>query len=68
MSSPNDLGDRVAGCLLGQALADAVGFVVEAEPPEALPLLRRGEADLVLGFTSKARYHASMFRTVEARY
>lgn len=26
--------DRLAGCLLGQALGDALGFVVEAEPPE----------------------------------
>ena len=34
MSTPNELGDRLAGCLLGQALADALGFVVEAEPPE----------------------------------
>jgi len=34
MSFPTELGDRLAGCLLGQALADALGFVVEAEPPE----------------------------------
>jgi ADP-ribosylglycohydrolase len=27
--------DRLAGALLGQALGDALGFVVEAEPPEA---------------------------------
>jgi ADP-ribosylglycohydrolase len=26
--------DRLAGCLLGQALGDALGFVVEAQPPE----------------------------------
>ena len=29
-----DRGDRLAGALLGQALGDALGFVVEAEPPE----------------------------------
>ncbi|MDQ3138792.1 MAG: ADP-ribosylglycohydrolase family protein, partial [Gemmatimonadota bacterium] len=28
-------GDRLAGALLGQALGDALGFVVEAEPPVA---------------------------------
>jgi ADP-ribosylglycohydrolase len=27
--------DRLAGCILGQALGDALGFVVEAQPPEA---------------------------------
>jgi len=34
MSTPTDLGDRLVGCLLGQALGDALGFVVEAEAPE----------------------------------
>ena len=34
MPIPADLGDRLVGCLLGQALADALGFVVEAEAPE----------------------------------
>src|SRR3954451_7108909 len=34
-SDPRDLmRDQLAGMLLGQALADALGFVVEAEPPE----------------------------------
>jgi poly(ADP-ribose) glycohydrolase ARH3 len=28
------LADALTGCLLGQALGDALGFVVEAEPPE----------------------------------
>jgi ADP-ribosylglycohydrolase len=28
------LADRLTGCLLGQALGDAVGFVVEGAPPE----------------------------------
>jgi ADP-ribosylglycohydrolase len=28
------LGDRLAGCILGQALGDAIGFVVEGHPPE----------------------------------
>ena len=27
--------DQLAGCLLGHALGDALGFVVEAQPPEA---------------------------------
>jgi ADP-ribosylglycohydrolase len=27
-------GDQLSGCILGQALGDALGFVVEAEPPE----------------------------------
>ena len=31
------LTDRLAGSLLGQALADALGFVVEAEPPDVQP-------------------------------
>ncbi len=29
------LSDRLAGCLLGQAAGDALGFVVEGAPPEA---------------------------------
>ncbi len=33
MPTPADLGERLVGCLLGQALADALGFVVEAESP-----------------------------------
>jgi len=28
------VGDALAGCLLGQALGDALGFVVEAAPPD----------------------------------
>lgn len=28
------IADALTGCLLGQALGDALGFVVEAEPPE----------------------------------
>ncbi len=28
------IGDRLAGSILGQALGDALGFVVEAQPPE----------------------------------
>ena len=32
--SPRD-SELLAGCILGQALGDALGFVVEAEPPEA---------------------------------
>jgi ADP-ribosylglycohydrolase len=32
---PVPAGDALAGCLLGQALGDALGFVVEAESPEA---------------------------------
>jgi ADP-ribosylglycohydrolase len=31
MSSPSD---ALAGCIVGQALGDALGFVVEAQPPE----------------------------------
>ena len=34
MSIPTELGNRLVGCLLGQALADALGFVVEAQPPD----------------------------------
>jgi ADP-ribosylglycohydrolase len=30
-----DTATALAGCLLGQALGDALGFVVEAQPPEA---------------------------------
>lgn len=33
-SIATDLGDRLVGCLLGQALGDALGFVVEAEASE----------------------------------
>jgi poly(ADP-ribose) glycohydrolase ARH3 len=28
------IGDHLVGCILGQALGDALGFVVEAQPPE----------------------------------
>src|SRR5262245_54306287 len=28
------LADRLTGCLLGQAVGDAIGFVVEGAPPE----------------------------------
>ena len=31
---PLTAADRLAGCLLGQALGDALGFVVEARPPD----------------------------------
>ena len=42
--------DRLAGSLLGQALGDALGFVVEAQPPEAARAyvddwLRTGKAE-----------------------
>lgn len=30
---PHDLASALSGCLLGQALGDALGFVVEARPP-----------------------------------
>ena len=41
--------DRFAGCLIGQSLGDALGFVVEGQPPPvcalyARTLLRRGTA------------------------
>jgi ADP-ribosylglycohydrolase len=41
--------DQIAGCLLGQAAGDALGFVVEARPPtearrHAAAVLRRGAA------------------------
>jgi ADP-ribosylglycohydrolase len=46
---PLSLADRLAGCLLGQALGDAVGFVVEGEPPEEAAAYaadwRAGQAD-----------------------
>jgi ADP-ribosylglycohydrolase len=46
MSSPRD--ERVAGALIGLALGDALGFVVEAQPPAAAlayaELLRVGRA------------------------
>jgi ADP-ribosylglycohydrolase len=32
--APRSLADRLAGVLLGLAVGDALGFVVEAEPPE----------------------------------
>lgn len=31
---PLTAADRLAGCLLGQAMGDALGFVVEARPPD----------------------------------
>ena len=31
---PLTTADRLTGCLLGQALGDALGFVVEAAPPD----------------------------------
>jgi len=31
---PLSFADRLAGCILGQALGDAIGFVVEGHPPE----------------------------------
>jgi ADP-ribosylglycohydrolase len=31
---PRTIADRLIGCLLGQAVGDALGFVVEAESPE----------------------------------
>jgi ADP-ribosylglycohydrolase len=48
---------RLAGCLLGQALGDALGFVVEAQPPEVARAyvngcLRAGRA----GEQSHSRY------------
>jgi poly(ADP-ribose) glycohydrolase ARH3 len=41
--------DRLTGCILGQALGDALGFVVEAQPPEVARIyvdgwLRTGRA------------------------
>jgi len=43
-------GDRLAGCVLGQALGDAIGFVVEGQPPEQAAeyvagWIRSGRAD-----------------------
>ncbi len=32
--APRSLADRLAGALLGLAVGDALGFVVEAEPPD----------------------------------
>lgn len=49
-SSPSlDRADRLTGAILGQALGDALGFVVEAEPPSVArsyveDWLRRGRA------------------------
>ena len=37
------LSDRLAGALLGQALGDALGFVVEAEPPDVAAAYVRDE-------------------------
>jgi len=43
------LGDRLAGCILGQALGDAIGFVVEGHPAEQAAAyadwVRTGRAD-----------------------
>ncbi|HEX3234431.1 MAG TPA: ADP-ribosylglycohydrolase family protein [Gemmatimonadales bacterium] len=39
MSSPSD---ALVGCIVGQALGDALGFVVEAEPPEVAEEYVRG--------------------------
>jgi ADP-ribosylglycohydrolase len=54
MSAPAEAGDRLVGCLLGQALADALGFVVEAEPPETA---RRYVADWLLAGRAGLRAH-----------
>jgi ADP-ribosylglycohydrolase len=34
--------DRLTGCILGQALGDALGFVVEAQPPEVARIYVEG--------------------------
>ena len=53
---PSGCATLMAGALsrLRAAHPGVEATFVEAEPPEALPLLRRGEADLVLGFTYAA--------------
>jgi molybdate transport repressor ModE-like protein len=53
---PSGCATLMAGAL-SRLRADHPGVevtFVEAEPPDALPLLRRGDADLVLGFTYAA--------------
>jgi poly(ADP-ribose) glycohydrolase ARH3 len=51
---PIPISDRLTGCLLGQALGDAVGFVVEASPPEAAELYVR---DCLLAGRAGERAH-----------
>jgi poly(ADP-ribose) glycohydrolase ARH3 len=47
--------DRLTGCLLGQALGDALGFVVEARPPEVAEAYVR---DWLLAGRAGDRAHA----------
>jgi ADP-ribosylglycohydrolase len=54
MSIATEFGDRLVGCLLGQALADALGFVVEAQPPE---VARRYVNDWLLAGRAGERGH-----------
>src|SRR2546426_10629776 len=54
MSIPTELGDRLVGCLLGQALADALGFVVEAQPPD---VAQRYVGDWLLAGRASERGH-----------
>jgi ADP-ribosylglycohydrolase len=54
MSVATERDDRLVGCLLGQAVADALGFVVEAEPPE---VARRYVDDWLLAGRAGERGH-----------
>ncbi|HET7239712.1 MAG TPA: ADP-ribosylglycohydrolase family protein [Gemmatimonadales bacterium] len=51
---PLDAADRLTGCLLGQALGDALGFVVEAQPPDVAEAYVR---DWLLAGRAGARAH-----------